>query len=102
MSTDQALLDLLAGHNDVTPEPHHPAAHEFVREAVERGIVLDVVQGSDIVRHLWARGEIESFDVAGFGPFLCLKGRRPDLEGLPKAGDEIVCELVHPDREVSR
>jgi hypothetical protein len=83
---ERSLLDLLAEHNDATP-PKHPMAGHLAELAAERGIVDSYRDGWTLIRHL---GEIEGYEVDGFGPFLVPKGQLPSLDDLPKAGDEIL------------
>lgn len=89
---DRSLLDLLAEHNDATP-PKHPMAGHLAELAAERGIVDSYRDGWTLIRYLLDLGEIECYEVDGFGPFLVPKGQLPSLDDLPKAGDEIVLEI---------
>ena len=89
---ERSLLDLLAEHNNASP-PNHPIDSHLAELAAERGIVDSKRDGWTLIRYLMDVGEIEGYEVDGFGPFLVPRGQLPSLDDLPKAGDEIVLEL---------
>jgi hypothetical protein len=84
-----SMLNLLAECNNATPSSNPTASH-LAEMAAERGIVDNKRDGWTLIWYLFDIGEIEGYEVDGFGPFLVLKGGLPSLDELPKAGDEIV------------